>query len=109
MSGKLDEIVTGSPKQATRLLQEAGSTHSLVSRASPLLDLLPYSKLFAPDTIGRFLGIKWTDGSMFLLTWIGPETTPLTPKFFEVYRALLDRPEMPWFRFSRLVSEHIAP
>jgi hypothetical protein len=108
-SGKLDQIVTGSPEEAKRLLQEAGLNYFLISANSRLLDLLPYSKLFAPDTIGRFLGIKWTDGSMFLLTWIGPDTTPLTPKFFEVYRTLLDRPEMPWFRFSRLANEHIAP
>jgi hypothetical protein len=109
MSGKLDEIVTGSPDEAKRLLQEAGLNYFLVSQGSRLIDLLPYSKLFAPDTIGQYLGIKWTDGSAFLLTWIGPNTTPLTPQFFEMYRALLDRPEMPWFRFSRLVGQYIAP
>jgi hypothetical protein len=109
MSGKLDEIVTASPERAKQLLQEVGLNYFLIAKDSLLLDLLPYSKLFAPDTIGRYLGIKWTDGSAFLLTWSSPQTTPLTPEFYKVYQALLDRPENPWFRFSRLVNEHIGP
>jgi len=109
MSGKLDEIVTASPERAKQLLQEVGLNYFLIAKDSLLLDLLPYSNLFAPDTIGRYLGIKWTDGSAFLLTWSGPQTTPLTPEFYKVYQALLDRPENPWFRFSRLVKDHIGP
>jgi len=58
-------------------------------RRNPQLDLLPYSKLFAPDTIGDYLGIKWTDGSAFLLTWSGPDTTPITSEFLEIYRKRL--------------------
>ena len=76
MSGRLDEILTASPERAKQLLQEAGLNYFLVSEDARLIDLLPYSKLFAPDTIGRYLGIKWTDGTTFLLTWVGPDTTP---------------------------------
>ena len=108
MSGRLDEIVTGPPDRAKELLQEAGLNYFLISQDARLLDLLPYSKLFAPDTIGRYLGIKWTDGTAFLLTWSGPGITPLTPEFFNVYRELFARPEMSWFRFSTLASQ-IAP
>jgi hypothetical protein len=33
-----------------------------------IIDLLPFSRLFAPEMIGRYLGVKWSDGSTFLLT-----------------------------------------
>ena len=105
MSGQLDEILTAPPERAKQLLQEAGLNYFIVSQESALIDLLPYSKLFAPDAIGRYLGIKWTDGTTFLLTWIGPGTTPLTPEFIKIYRALHDRPEMLWFQFSRLIPQ----
>jgi hypothetical protein len=108
MSSQLDQILTASPEQAKQLLQAAGLNYFLVSKDARLIDLLPYSKLFAPDTIGDYLGIKWTDGTAFLLTWIGPDTTPLTPEFLKIYRELLDTPEMIWFRFSRLVPQIAA-
>jgi hypothetical protein len=108
MSGRLDEILTAPPERAKQLLQDAGLNYFLVSEDARLIDLLPYSKLFAPDTIGRYLGIKWTDGTTFLLTWVGPDTTPLTPEFSKIYRQLLDKPEMLWFQFSRLVPQIVA-
>jgi len=108
MSGKLDEILTAPPERARQLLQDAGLNYFLVSEDARLIDLLPYSKLFAPDTIGRYLGIKWTDGTTFLLTWVGPDTTPLTPEFSKIYRQLLDKPEMLWFQFSRLIPQIVA-
>ena len=48
-----------------------------------IIDLLAVQPPVAPDTIGRYLGVKWSDGSAFLLTWIGPETTPIGPDFLE--------------------------
>ena len=106
MSGKLDEIVSGSPERAKELLQQAKLNFFLVSEDSHLIDLLPYSKLFAPDTIGRYLGIKWTDGSAFLLTWLGPDTTPLTPQFLRIYKQLLEQPpQNRWFLFSQLAPQ----
>ena len=63
MSSRLDEVLTASPERAKQLLQEAGLNYFLVvDKDARLIDLLPYSKLFAPDAIGRYLGVKWTDG-----------------------------------------------
>jgi hypothetical protein len=108
LSGRLDEIVTGTPDRAKQLLQEAGLNYFLVSSDLGLLDILPYSNLFAPDTIGRYLVIKWTDGSAFLLTWLGPGTTPLTPEFLAIYAELRNQPENQWFQFSRLAPQFTA-
>ncbi len=96
MSGRLDEIVTAAPERSKQLLQEAGLNYFLISNASRLEDVLPYSELFAPNTIGRYLAIKWTDGTAFLLTWIGPGTTPLTPEFINMYGQAHDQPDRPW-------------
>ncbi len=92
MSAQLDKIITGTPGEAKQLLQEAGLNYFLISEDAQLEDLLPYSNLFAPETIGRYLGLRWTDGTAFLLTWIGPETAPLPPNFFDIYDQLLDAP-----------------
>ena len=108
LSPKFDEIVGGPPDKAKELLQAARINYFLITGDVDMLDLLPYSQLFAPDTIGRYLGIKWTDGTAFLLTWNGPDTTPLTPEFFKMYADLRSRPENPWFEFSYLAPQIVA-
>ena len=65
-----------SPELAKQRLQEADLNYFLFMKDYRIIDLLPFSRLFAPETIGRYLGVKWSDGSTFLLTWIGPDTTP---------------------------------
>ena len=74
MSGRLDEILGGDPDLAKQRLQEAGLNYFLFMKDYRMIDLLPFSRLFAPETIGSYLGVKWSDGSTFLLTWIGPQT-----------------------------------
>jgi hypothetical protein len=106
LSGRLDEIVTATPDRAKQLLQEAGLNYFLVASDSRLVDLLPYSKLFSPDAIGRYLAIKWTDGTAYHLTWAGsPGTTPITPEFVDSYRKLLDQPDQPETRFRYLAPQ----
>ena len=74
MSGRLDEIRGGDPELAKQRLQEAGLNYLLFMKDYRMIDLLPFSELFAPETIGRYLGVKWSDGSTYLLAWIGPDT-----------------------------------
>jgi hypothetical protein len=47
----------------------------------------------APDTIGRYLGVKWSDGSAFLVTWIGPDTRPIRPDFLDAYERRRTEPD----------------
>ena len=109
MSGRLDEILGGRPELAKRRLQEAGLDYFLFMKGYGMLDLLPYSRLFAPDTMRDYIGIKWTDGSTFLLTWIGPQTKPLSEEFMSAYRESRDKVDpQRWFRFSALASQIIA-
>jgi hypothetical protein len=110
MSDQLDEILGGDPELAKRRLQEAGLNYFIFMNNFRLLDLLPYSPLFAPDTIGRYLGIKWTDPSRstYLLTWIGSDTRPIGPEFLEDYRLALNAPEFSWFVFTELAPRIAA-
>ena len=105
LSPRLDEIVTGPPEVAKRLLQEAGMNYFLFLPDSVLLDILPFSEIFTPGKIGQYFGVKWTDGSAYLLTWIGPDTKPLDRDFYDFYRKKLAEPEHPWFQFSSLAGE----
>jgi hypothetical protein len=103
MSGRLDDILGDDPDLAKRRLQESGLNYFLFSKASRLIDLTPYGKLFEPDIIGRYLGIKWDDGSTYLLTWIGPETRPLDADFLAAYVRWRNEPDpLGWFRFDAL-------
>ena len=111
MSDRLDQILGGDPDFAKQRLQEAGLNYFLFMSDYRLIDLLPYSRLFAPDTIGRYLGIKWTDGSTFLLTWIGADTRPIDPEFLDAYKRRLAQPGirgscLESWRRSWLVSLH---
>jgi hypothetical protein len=108
MSGRLDEILGGDPDLAKQRLQEAGLNYFLFMTDFRMIDLLPFSRLFAPDTIGRYLGIKWSDGSTFLLTWIGPDTSPLGPDFLDAYTHRRAEPESTWFEFRQLVPRIAA-
>jgi hypothetical protein len=36
--------------------------------------------------INRYLGIRWTDGTTALLTWLAPETRPLDESWLQAYR-----------------------
>jgi hypothetical protein len=108
ISGRLDEILGGDPNLAKQRLQQAGINYFLFMSDFRLIDLLPYSRLFAPDTIGSYLGIKWTDGSTFLLTWIGADTHPIGPKFLDAYKRRLEKPENLWFLFRELAPQLIA-
>ncbi len=109
MSGRLDEILGGDPELARQLLQEAGLNFFLFMRDYQLIDLLPYSRLFAPETIGRYLGVKWSDGSNYLLTWTGPDTRPIGPDFLGPYTRRRDEPDgSRWFRFADLAPQIAA-
>jgi hypothetical protein len=105
MSPHLVQILTGTPEEAKRLLQEAGINYFLIIKSEELIDVLVYSQLFAANNIGQYLGVKWTDGNAFLLTWIGPNTVPIGPDFLTVYNGLLARPEHRWFLYRELVEQ----
>jgi hypothetical protein len=103
ISPRLVDILAGTAQQEKQALQEADTNYFLIIKGGPLVGLLPYSPLFAADTIGRFLGIRWTDGSAFLLTWLGPNTQPIGADLLDAYKMQLSTPDR--FLLSDLIQQ----
>jgi hypothetical protein len=47
------------------------------------------SRLFSPDHIGQYFGIRWTDGMTTLLTWRGSDTIAPNEEWLATYRQAL--------------------
>jgi hypothetical protein len=94
-----DRLMFGSPEEGRAALQAAGLNYVLFSTELFLSnDPLPLSPLFAPDSIARYLGIRWTDGTTTLLTWLGPGVTPLDEAWVARYRhAVVESPAVQSF------------
>lgn len=82
-----DRLMFDTPEAGRAALQGVGLNHFLFSAELRLdSDPLPLSPLFAPDNIARYLGIRWTDGTTTLLTWLGPGIRPLDEAWIARYR-----------------------
>jgi hypothetical protein len=82
-----DRLMFGTPEEGRAALRAAGLDFFLFSTDLLLNnDPLPRSPLLAPDNIASYLGMRWTDGTTTLLTWLGPGVTPLDPEWVARYR-----------------------
>jgi hypothetical protein len=88
------EVMFGNPEQAREALQASDHNYFLFSRDLPLHDPLPLSPLFSPDNIARFLGIRWTDGTTALLTWLSPGVQPLDAEWIADYRRAISQSDL---------------
>ncbi|MEA2904151.1 MAG: hypothetical protein QOI12_1538 [Alphaproteobacteria bacterium] len=86
MTRSWDRVMWGTPEEGRELLRAAGLNYFLYSRELLMWAPLALSALFSPDNIARYLGILWTDGTTTLLTWAGPDTTPLGQAWLADYR-----------------------
>jgi hypothetical protein len=83
-------IMFDSPSLAKAALQAEGLNYFAIDTSAPFFDLLPYSAMFRPDAIADYLGLVWTDGTVYLLTWRSERTTPMPPAFYDKYRKCID-------------------
>ena len=102
---RIIEILNGTPAEAREILQQNGLNYFIFSRNSVIIDVLPYSHLFDPANIADNLAVKWTDGRTYLLTWKGPDTTPLDPTFMHSYTERRNNAstEHLWFKYREAV------
>jgi hypothetical protein len=78
-------VFFGNPEDAIKALQAEGLNYFFFSATLAMQDILPETQLFSPATIGKYLAIRWTDGTNYLLTWPGPNTRPIDRKFLFSY------------------------
>jgi hypothetical protein len=103
MAGDLDRVLFGTPEEGMKILQAAGHNYFLFSRELPMNDWITLAPLFSPDNISRFLGIRWTDGTTALLTWLGPDTVPLDQSWLADYRkAVTTSPTVQSYPFAAM-------
>ena len=72
-------------------MHSAGLNYFRRSRQLDIRDAVPAFGLFSRDHTGDYLGIKCTDGTTFLLTWLGPDVEPLNLNWLADYRLQVSR------------------
>lgn len=102
-SPHMSEILSGTPQQAKKILQAEGLNYFLFLSEYPMLDYLPYSKLFKPENISKYFSIKWSDNKTFLLTWKNEHDKPISADFLKLYSSRLSEKEDPSFKFSQSI------
>jgi hypothetical protein len=85
MSPRMFEVMLGAADRAKEILKSEGMNYFFVSTELQLGDWLPLSDLFSPEYIDKYIGVRWTDGTSYLLTWLGPGVAPLTADWIKTY------------------------
>jgi hypothetical protein len=78
-------VYFGEPEQAVEVLRAEGLNYFFFSAELRSWDPVLFSPVFLPAAIGRYLAIRWTDGTSYLLTWPGPNTRPIDGRFLAAY------------------------
>jgi hypothetical protein len=86
MSPRSLDILFGPPDQAKAIFQQEGLNYFLIEMDDSIHDQLMCTALFSPDQIKDRFGIKWTDGTHFLLSWLESGARPLTDEWIDAYR-----------------------
>jgi hypothetical protein len=81
-------VYFGAPEAGRAALQAENLNYFFFSNNMEITDPIGHTPLFSPDNIAKYLAIRWTDGSNYLLTWPGPDTRPLDDGFISAYREL---------------------
>jgi len=102
------DVLFGSPTEAREILQHDGLDYFLIEMDGELSDPFMCAPLFSPDTMKEYLGIRWTDGRHFLLTWLGAGIAPLTPAQLEGFRAKLAGARCGWLPLLRALAEQLT-
>ena len=105
MSRHYNDILNGAPDKAEALLKKEGLNFFLVSKDLVLVDALPYSSLFSPQNIAKYLAVRWTDGKTYLLTWPDATTEPIPPDFIDFYRQKVEADRRSVFNFDKAVPQ----
>jgi hypothetical protein len=83
-------VLFGPADEAKRKLQEERLNYFFFSDKLPISDLVMASPLFSPDHIADHLGIKWTDGTNYLLTWKEADSEELPLQMLDSYRTIVN-------------------
>jgi hypothetical protein len=89
-------VLFGTPDQAVAAIKQAGIDYFFYSTelaeppqaiSSPII----LSPIFAPGAISDYFGVKWSDGTSYLMTWRNRSERPLDADFLETYRRQVEK------------------
>jgi hypothetical protein len=78
-------VYFGTPERAQAVLRAEDLNFFFFTKEMPIEDPIVHAPLFSPDNIGKYLGVQWTDGTSYLLTWRGPNTQLVDEDFLAAY------------------------
>ena len=80
-------VYSESPARAAEQLRADGVNFFFISMDLPYhgFGIYGITPLFSPQVIRQYLAVRWTDGHNYLLSWPGPDTTPIDEKFMAFY------------------------
>jgi len=81
----MSALLTGTAEELRCAFEAEGIRYFFISNELQVACPMPLCALFAPETIGHYLGVKWTDGTSYLLTWLSEDTQPLDSSFLNRY------------------------
>jgi len=114
LSPRWPVVFLGSPENAREGLQQESLNYFFFTKDMNMEDFLPETPLFSPKTIGKYLAIRWTDGTSYLLTWPGPHTRPIDRAFLEAYTHIVNTraprfkefPKDTWRKMAAYLAAH---
>jgi hypothetical protein len=85
MASQWHEILFETGNRARKALESQGLNYFLINLNAVLTDIIQYSPLLRWENIESNLQVAWSDRDVYLLTWPGPNTTPIPPEFMARY------------------------
>ena len=84
-------VYFGSPERARAALKGEGLDYFFFSKTMEIDDPIGHAPLFSSTNVAKYLAIRWTDGTNYLLTWPGPKTCPLDDAFLSAYGSMTEK------------------
>jgi len=93
---EFETVLFGTDDEAVAAVKRAGIdfffySTQLADLPSGISTPIVLAPIFRPDAIADHFGIKWTDGTSYLLTWRDRSVRPLDDAFLAVYRRQVAR------------------
>jgi len=92
VSRRWQSVFFDTADRGAEVLHSEGADYFFFSKELYIYSLLPAAPVFSPEHIHEHLGVKWTDGTSYLLTWLGSDVEPLDARFLQAYAKSLANP-----------------
>lgn len=82
LGNKYDTALFGSPEDARSAYQKLGINYFALNLRRQFFVGLPFSPLFKPENVQKYLELVWSDGDFYLLTWKPENSSKIMPVDF---------------------------